>query len=170
MTTTVTVRTAVTATLSVRDWPGAVAFYKAAFGARELFVVPGGGVAQLAIGDEDSANFWVAEESTEHKNFSPESLGGCSVRMLLIVADPATIVARAVAAGATLVAPVEDNYGWRLSRIVDPAGPSLGNRPPAGVTALKSYHGHNRTGYNYDRSGCNSSHVVIAAARRSPYG
>ena len=116
------VRTAVTATLSVRDWPAAIAFYKAAFGARELFVVPGGGVAQLAVGDDDAANFWVAEEATEHKNFSPQSLGGCSVRMLLVVADPASVVARAVAAGATLVVPVQDAFGWRLGRITDPAG------------------------------------------------
>src|SRR6478672_9503461 len=105
-TTSSDVRTAITATLSVRDWPRAVEFYKAAFGARELFVVPGGGVAQLAVGEESGANFWVAEESTEHKNFSPETLGGCSVRMLLIVPDPAAVVVRAVAAGATLVVPV----------------------------------------------------------------
>jgi PhnB protein len=113
-------RTAVTATLSVRDWAAAIEFYKAAFGARELFRVPGGGVAQLSVGD--GAEFWVAEESPPHKNFSPETLGGCSVRMMLIVADPDAVVARAIAAGATVMVPVEDNYGWRLGRIVDPAG------------------------------------------------
>jgi PhnB protein len=113
------VRTAITATLSVRDWPRAVEFYKSAFGARELFRVEGGGVAQLAV---DGAAFWVAEESPANQNFSPESLGGCSVRMLLIAADPAAVCARAVAAGATQVAPVTDEYGWRLGRIVDPFG------------------------------------------------
>src|SRR5207244_12145808 len=66
--------------------------------------------------------FWVAEESPPHLNFSPESLGGCSVRMLLIVEDPAAVCAQAVAAGATEVAPVADAYGWRLGRIVDPFG------------------------------------------------
>lgn len=113
------VRTAITATLSVRDWTRAVEFYKLAFGARELFRVEGGGVAQLAV---DGAAFWVAEESPANQNFSPESLGGCSVRMLLIAADPAAVCARAVAAGATQVAPVADEYGWRLGRIVDPFG------------------------------------------------
>ena len=113
------VRTAITATLSVRDWPRAIEFYKSAFGARELFRVEGGGVAQLAV---DGAAFWVAEESPANQNFSPESLGGCSVRMLLIAADPAAVCARAVAAGATQVAPVADEYGWRLGRIVDPFG------------------------------------------------
>jgi len=112
-------RTSVTATLSVRDWPRAFDFYQRAFGARELYRVPGGGVGQLAV---SGADFWVAEESPEHHNFSPESLGGCSVRMLLVVEDPAAVCARAVAAGATQVVPVADAHGWRLGRILDPFG------------------------------------------------
>ncbi len=112
-------RTSVTATLSVRNWVQALDFYKAAFGAMELYRVEGGGVAQLAV---DGAEFWVAEESPPHLNFSPESLGGCSVRVLLQVEDPAAMCARAVAAGATQVVPVADEYGWRLGRIVDPFG------------------------------------------------
>jgi PhnB protein len=112
-------RTQVTATLSVRNWARAIEFCRAAFGAIELFRVEGGGVAQLAV---DGAEFWVAEESPPHLNFSPESLGGCSVRMLLIVEDPKAVCARAVAAGATEVVPVADAYGWRLGRIVDPSG------------------------------------------------
>ena len=112
-------KTIITATLSVKNWDQAFDFYKRAFGARELYQVPGGGVGQLAVED---AEFWVAEESTEHQNFSPQTLGWCSVRMLLIVADPAAMCDRAVAAGATLVVAVADNYGWRLGRIVDPFG------------------------------------------------
>jgi PhnB protein len=112
-------RTRLTATLSVRDWARAVEFYKAAFGATELFRVDGGGVAQLSV---LGAEFWVAEESPAHLNFGPESLGGCSVRMLLVVEDPLAVCERAVAAGATQVAPVTDDYGWRLGRIVDPSG------------------------------------------------
>jgi PhnB protein len=111
--------TSLTATLSVRNWSQAMDFYKAAFGASELFRVDGGGVAQLSI---SGAEFWVSEESPQHLNFSPESLGGCSVRMLLIVEDPAAVCAQAVAAGATEIAPVADNYGWLLGRIVDPFG------------------------------------------------
>jgi len=112
-------KTAVTATLSVRDWARAIEFYKAAFAATELYRVDGGGVAQLSVA---GAGVWVAEESPEHLNFSPESLGGCSVRMLLIVEDPAAVCKRAVAAGATQVAPVTDAHGWRVGRIVDPCG------------------------------------------------
>lgn len=112
-------RTRVTATLSVRNWAQAVDFYKAAFGASELYRVDGGGVAQLSV---SGADFWVAEESPQNLNFSPESLGGCSVRMLLVVEDPLAVCKQAVAAGATQVVPVTDAYGWRLGRIVDPFG------------------------------------------------
>lgn len=112
-------RTSVSATLSVRNWARAIDFYKAGFGAKELYRVDGGGVSQLSV---SGAEFWVAEESPQHLNFSPEALGGCSVRMLLIVEDPAAVCARAVAAGATVVAPVADAHGWRLGRIVDPCG------------------------------------------------
>ena len=94
-------------------------FYKAAFGAVELYRVDGGGVGQLAV---DGAEFWVAEESPEHLNFSPQSLGGCSVRMLLVVDDPHATQAQAVNAGATEVAPVADAHGWRLGRVRDPFG------------------------------------------------
>ena len=112
-------RTSITATLSVRNWAQAIDFYKAAFGVIELSRVDGGGVAQLSV---SNAEFWVAEESPQHLNFSPESLGGCSVRMLLCVEDPVAVCARAVRAGATEVAPVADAHCWRLGRIVDPFG------------------------------------------------
>ena len=42
-------RASVTATLSVRNWSRAIDFYKAAFGASELYRVDGGGVAQLSV-------------------------------------------------------------------------------------------------------------------------
>ena len=112
-------RTQVTATLAVKNWARAMEFYKTAFGARETYSVPGGGVARLSV---SGAEFWVAEESAEHLNFSPESLGGCSVRMLLIVEDPAAFCEQAIAAGAVQVVPVSEAHGWRLGRIVDPFG------------------------------------------------
>ena len=112
-------KTVVTATLSVKNWERAMDFYKAAFGAKELYRVPGGGVGQLSVA---GAEFWVAEESPEHQNSSPETLGGCSVRMLLVVDDPAAVCAQAVRAGAKLIVPVNDEHCWRLGRILDPAG------------------------------------------------
>src|SRR2546423_7969481 len=86
--------------LSVRNGARAVEFYKGAFGATEVYRVddPGGAVvSRLSI---DGAEFWVADESPEHGNFSPESLGGGSVRMILTVPDPDAVFARALAAGA----------------------------------------------------------------------
>ena len=109
----------VSAQLSVRRGREAVDFYRAAFGAVELYRVPGGGVGQLSVG---GAAFWVAEESPEHGNFSPESLGGGTVRLLLVVPDPAAVVAAAVALGAREVSPVTGEHGWRMGRIEDPFG------------------------------------------------
>jgi PhnB protein len=108
--------------LSVRRGMKAVEFYKAAFGASELFRIEndkGEVVARLIIG---SAEFWVSDESPEHKNFSPESLGGGTVRMVLSVDDPDAAFDRVVAAGATVVSPVSNQHGWRMGRIVDPYG------------------------------------------------
>src|SRR2546429_357602 len=114
-------RTAIAPMLSVRKGASAVEFYKRAFGVDELFCIAddkGEVVARLSV---DGAEFWVADESPKDSNFSPESLGGGSVRMILIVEDPDAVFARAVAAGATVVWPVSDqSYGWRIGRIVDP--------------------------------------------------
>ena len=112
----------ISAMLSVRGGAKAVAFYKAAFGASELFRIDdenGSVVAHLSAGEAD---FWVADESPEHLNFSPESLGGSTARMVMVVEDPHSAFAQAVAAGATVVTAVNNQYGWRLGRIVDPFG------------------------------------------------
>jgi uncharacterized glyoxalase superfamily protein PhnB len=111
--------TLLTATLSVRGWARAVDFYRAAFGATEAYRVPGGGLSRLSV---SGSEFWVAEESPEHLNPSPETLGGCSVRMLLVAEDPEGTCRRAVEAGAALVAPVAESHGWRVGRIADPFG------------------------------------------------
>jgi PhnB protein len=76
-------------------------------------------VARLGV---DGAEFWVADESPEHANFSPESLGGGTVRMVMVVDDPDAAFARAVSAGGTVVRAVCNDYGWRLGRMVDPFG------------------------------------------------
>jgi PhnB protein len=76
-------------------------------------------VARLSVG---SAEFWLADEFPEHLNFSPETLGGGSVRMVMTVDDPDAVFDRAVAAGATVVWPVSNQFGWRPGRIVDPFG------------------------------------------------
>jgi PhnB protein len=108
--------------LSVRNGARAVEFYKAAFGAQEVFRLEsptGSVVSRLSI---KGAEFWLSDESPEHGNFSPESLGGGSVRMVLTVPDPDAMFAQAVAAGAREVHAVSEGHGWRVGRIVDPFG------------------------------------------------
>ena len=107
--------------LSVRGSIEAVEFYKSAFAATEVYRHEGRGgvVARLSI---DGAEFWVADESPQHQNFSPESLGGSSVRLLLTVADPDAAFARALTAGASEIYPVSEGHGWRVGRVVDPYG------------------------------------------------
>jgi PhnB protein len=115
----------VCAQLSVRSGRAAVDFYRDAFGAVEVYRVGGTDnhdavVAELRVGE---TTFWVADESPAHENFSPETLGGGSVRMLLVVADPQAVADRAVALGARLASPVAEEHGWLLGRIADPFGP-----------------------------------------------
>ncbi len=110
--------------LSVRRGRAAVEFYKAAFGAVEDYRVGGTDddeevVAQLSVG---AASFWVSDESPPNGNFSPESLGGATARMLLVVDDPEAVVERAIAAGATEIHPVGEEHGWLVGRIEDPFG------------------------------------------------
>ena len=114
--------TAIAPMLSVRKGKKAVDFYKAAFGARELYRVEneaGEVVVQMSVGE---AEFWVADESPEHSNFSPETLGGGTVRIILIVEDPDSVFNRAIEAGAKVIWPVDNQYGWRIGRVVDPFG------------------------------------------------
>jgi PhnB protein len=122
MTTKRSVAVSVTPWLSVRNGARAVDFYKSAFGASEVYRVedPAGAVvSRLSI---DGAEFWLSDESPEHCNFSPESLGDGSVKMLLTVSDPDSMFVQAIAAGAREVYPVQEGHGWRVGRVVDPFG------------------------------------------------
>lgn len=107
--------------LCVRGSARAVSFYKSAFGAKELFRMGEGEsvVARLSV---NGAEFWLSDESPEHHNFSPETLGGITVRIILTVADPDAIFARAIAAGAKEVYAVTEEHDWRIGRVVDPFG------------------------------------------------
>jgi len=108
--------------LSVRTGARAIKFYQSAFGAVEVYHVEdptGSVVSRLSV---DGAEFWLSDESPEHGNFSPQSLGGGTARMILTVPDPDAVFAKALAAGAREVFPVAAAHGWRLGRVVDPFG------------------------------------------------
>lgn len=109
--------------LSVRRGAEAVEFYQKAFVASVLFRINAPDGAVVAQLDVDGAGFWIADESPAHLNFSPESLGGGSVRMVITLADPDSLFDRAVAAGASVVSAMADQeYGWRVGRVADPFG------------------------------------------------
>ena len=76
-------------------------------------------MARLSV---DGAEFWVGDESPEHGNFSPESLGRGTVRKVLTVANPDAVLAQAVTAGASKVVAVQEEHGWRFGRVADPFG------------------------------------------------
>ena len=107
--------------LSVRNSAKAVEFYKSAFGAIELLRVEDNGsvLANLSV---DGAGFWVSDESPDHQNFSPETLNGGTVRMILTTEDPDAAFRRAVDAGATIICQIKTEHAWRIGRVVDPFG------------------------------------------------
>ncbi|WP_414901844.1 VOC family protein [Sphingomonas flavalba] len=109
--------------LTVDDADGAIRWYGAVFDAVELFRLPWGdkiGHAEIRIGD---SHMMLADESPESDTRSPRGLGGTTGTLLLYVTDVDAVFARAVAAGATALRPVEDQfYGDRAGRLRDPFG------------------------------------------------
>ncbi len=105
--------------LSVSRATEAVDYYKAAFGAVERHRLEDDAgkvvVAQLAI---EGADFWLQEDVDS----SPEFLGRRAVRMILTVDDPDAVFEQAIAAGASEVAAVSEDHGWRIGRVADPFG------------------------------------------------
>jgi PhnB protein len=105
--------------ISVWNAADAVEFYKAAFGAIELYRLEDEAgelaVAQLAVG---GADFWLQQDPES----SPAAGGAGSVRMIVSVSDPDSMFAQALAAGASEIAPVSEGFGWRIGRLVDPFG------------------------------------------------
>jgi PhnB protein len=110
--------------LIVRHAARAIEFYKQAFGAEELVRLdgPGGkvGHAEIRVGDSP---IMLADEFPDMGALSPQSLGGSPITILLYVEDVDARVGQAVAAGATVLRPVKDQfYGDRSGTLADPFG------------------------------------------------
>jgi PhnB protein len=110
--------------LIVQGAAQAIAFYVAAFGAREVFRLtdPAGkiGHAELEIG---AARLMLADEYPDFDALSPATVGGTPVSLHLYVTDVDAAVARAMGAGATLRQPLRDEFfGDRIALLVDPFG------------------------------------------------
>ena len=127
-------RSSVTPVLTVSNAVQAIDFYQLALGAEEVHrntYADGRIVAEVAV---DGARFRVADESPEADNLSPQTLGGTSVRLNLLMPDPDALADRAIINGAKEISPIADQtFGLRQGRLVDPYGHHwLIGRPLAG--------------------------------------
>ena len=110
--------------LRVKNASAAIEFYTRAFGARELFRLtePGGriGHAELSLG---GITLMLADEYPEYGILGPQSIGGTGMSIHLHVVNADVVAERAVAAGATVLRPLADQfYGERSGTLLDPFG------------------------------------------------
>jgi PhnB protein len=121
------VQPAVSPYLVVDDGAAAIDFYVNAFGAEELGRVPGpdGRLVNAALRINGSVMMLNDDfpEMTGGKSMTPKALGGTPVTIHLTVTDVESWFQRAVDAGATVVAPLEDQFwGDRYGVVHDPFG------------------------------------------------
>lgn len=115
-------KTVLHAFLVVADGAAAIGFYSNAYNAQVLERYDqenGRTTAKLSI---DGNEFWLGSEEPEFGNYSPSSLKGSPVRMILIVSDPDTIFVKAINAGATQICPVTTEESWKIGKLADPFG------------------------------------------------
>jgi len=124
--------TVISVMLIVPDADAAVAWYRTALGATELWNL--GGVAGLEVG---GAAFFLHEVNPNNPSeTSPGHAGVTSTRIEVFVDDPDAFVERAVAAGAVPGSPMEDHeMPWGTHRqggFTDPYGHrwSVGDSTP----------------------------------------
>lgn len=114
----------VTPYLVIKGAADAIDFYKKAFGATDSgqMTDPSGKVVHAEIRIGDSA-IMLSDEIPEMGARGPQSLGGSPVSLLLYVPDVDALFDQAVAAGATVQRPLEDQfYGDRSATVSDPFG------------------------------------------------
>ena len=101
----------------------AIAFYTEILGMTERMRIPMGdriGHSELMLGD---SLVMVADEFGEMEFHSPKHYGGSPIQLSVYVEDVDATFAAALAAGATEVRPIEDQfYGDRSGMIEDPWG------------------------------------------------
>jgi PhnB protein len=110
--------------LRLHDTKAAIDFYARAFGAKELFrlVEPSGrvGHAEVKIGP---VTLMLSDEYPELGILGPRSIGGTSVTIHIHASDVDRLFEQAVAAGATVVRPLQNQfYGERSATVRDPFG------------------------------------------------
>jgi PhnB protein len=118
------IRQTATAYLTVNNAAAAIEFYKKAFGAVEVMRLDGPGPrighAEIRVGN---SAIYLADEFPEYGVRGPQSFGGSPVTINLEVEDVDAFAAKAVAAGATVERPIQDQfYGERSGKFADPFG------------------------------------------------
>jgi PhnB protein len=103
----------------------AIRFYERAFGASEVLRLPMGdkiGHAEIRIGD---SVVMLSDEWPDHGKLGPKARGGATSSLMIYLEDVDGAFDRALAAGATVERPVEDQfYGDRSGTVLDPFGHS----------------------------------------------
>lgn len=112
--------------INVKNAVEAIAFYKKAFGAKEVgrITMPDGTIAHAEIEIGDS-KIMIAEENNQWGNLSPQTIGGSPVCICLYVEDVDAVFARALNEGAKVTGEmvVKDQfYGDRTGSLTDPFG------------------------------------------------
>ena len=114
--------------LIVSNAAAAIDFYKKAFGAVELarHMAPDGKRIMHAAVRINGATVMLADEFPEYsggKRSAPDALGGTPVVLHLQMTDVDAFFNKAVAAGAEVMMPLEDQFwGDRYGQVRDPSG------------------------------------------------
>jgi PhnB protein len=114
----------VTPYLIIRGASAAIEFYQRAFGATEVLRLdaPDGSIAHAEIRIGDSI-IMLGEENDQWQCHGPQKLGGTPVGLMLYVFDADAVYNQAIAAGATVLRPIQNQfYGDRSGTVVDPYG------------------------------------------------
>ena len=112
----------VSPSLAIDGASAAIGFYTNVLGATERMRIPAPGgkvaIAKLQIGD---SLINVSDQSPERGYPGPKAIGGTPVSLNVYVEDADATFERAIAAGATPLQPVENQfYGDRIGRFEDP--------------------------------------------------
>ena len=115
----------VTPYLIVAGAEEAIRWYSQALGAEEMLRLPMGdkiGHAEIRIGD---SFVMLSDEWPDHGKLGPKTRGGATSSLMIYLEDADAAFQRAVAAGAIVERPVEDQfYGDRSGSFTDPFGHS----------------------------------------------
>ena len=112
------------ASIAVPGAEAAIEFYKSAFGATERYRLVDSASGKIGHSELNlNGSMLMVSEEDPKWNKSPKTLGGTSVRFILMVENADAAFGKALAAGATPLMPVGDQfYGYRMGIVKDPFG------------------------------------------------